>query len=86
MGNVFQTEARMHRKFDLKGSTHGRTAGARTADPAAILKARARRRAPQACAPAGSGLARDAPGAAGGGRAGRCSLRAGRVVVVHRSG
>jgi len=64
MGNVFQTEARMHRKFDLKGSTHGRTAGARAAAPAAILKARARCRAPQACAPAGSGRARDAFGAA----------------------
>ena len=40
MGNVFQTEAILHRKFDLKGSTHGRTAGACVADPAAILKAR----------------------------------------------
>ena len=40
MGNVFQTEAVLHRRFDLKGSTHGRTAGARAADPAAILKAR----------------------------------------------
>ncbi|KAK9845966.1 hypothetical protein WJX81_007112 [Elliptochloris bilobata] len=38
MGNVFQTEALLHRKFDLKGSTHGRTAGARVADPAAVLK------------------------------------------------
>lgn len=40
MGNVFQTEALLHRKFDLKGSTHGRTAGARAARPAAVLKAR----------------------------------------------
>lgn len=40
MGNVFQTEAILHRKFDLKGSTHGRTAGAKVADPTAILKAR----------------------------------------------
>ena len=41
MGNVFQTEALLHRKFDLKGSTHGRTAGARATSPAAVLKARA---------------------------------------------
>ena len=40
MGNVFQTEAVLHRKFDLKGSTHGRTAGARASDPHAVLKAR----------------------------------------------
>jgi len=71
MGNVFQTEARMHRKFDLKGSTHGRTAGARAADPAAILKARAW----QTCALAGLGRGRAAPGAAGGGRCSRAARR-----------
>jgi 1-phosphatidylinositol-4-phosphate 5-kinase len=41
MGNVFPTEVALHRKFDLKGSTHGRTAGPRALDtPNAILKAR----------------------------------------------
>ena len=30
MGNVFPTEVRLHRKYDLKGSTHGRTAGAQS--------------------------------------------------------
>jgi hypothetical protein len=41
MGNVFPTEVRLHRKYDLKGSTHGRTAGpdALTA-PNTILKVR----------------------------------------------
>lgn len=39
MGNVFPTEVRIHRKYDLKGSTHGRTAGARKlTDPETILK------------------------------------------------
>ncbi len=27
MNNVFRTELDLHRKFDLKGSTYGRTAG-----------------------------------------------------------
>lgn len=39
MGNVFPTDTRLHRKFDLKGSTYGRTAGARRNDPSATLKA-----------------------------------------------
>ena len=39
MGNVFPTEVRLHRKYDLKGSTHGRTAGSRKyTEPDAILK------------------------------------------------
>ena len=39
MGNVFPTEVRLHRKYDLKGSTHGRTAGARKyTEPDSILK------------------------------------------------
>lgn len=29
MNNVFRTDLDLHRKFDLKGSTHGRTAGPR---------------------------------------------------------
>jgi hypothetical protein len=43
MGNVFPTEVRLHRKYDLKGSTHGRTAGARKyTEPDIILKVRLR--------------------------------------------
>ncbi|KAK9815589.1 hypothetical protein WJX72_006406 [[Myrmecia] bisecta] len=39
MGNVFPTDVRLHRKYDLKGSTYGRTAGPKKlADPNAILK------------------------------------------------
>ena len=39
MGNVFPTEVRLHRKYDLKGSTHGRTAGSRKyTEPDIILK------------------------------------------------
>ena len=38
MGNVFPTDVRLHRKYDLKGSTYGRTAGLKMADPNAILK------------------------------------------------
>ena len=42
MGNVFPTEVRLHRKYDLKGSVHGRTAGARKyteyTEPDIILK------------------------------------------------
>lgn len=39
MGNVFPTEVRLHRKYDLKGSTHGRTAGPRRfSEPDTILK------------------------------------------------
>ena len=41
MGNVFPTEVRLHRKYDLKGSTHGRTAGSRKfTEPGTILKVR----------------------------------------------
>lgn len=34
MANVFPVETRLHRKFDLKGSTYGRTAfiGGKTKD------------------------------------------------------
>lgn len=39
MGNVFPTDTRLHRKYDLKGSTYGRTAGsAALSDPNAVLK------------------------------------------------
>ncbi|CAK0741103.1 hypothetical protein CVIRNUC_001300 [Coccomyxa viridis] len=39
MGNVFPTEVRLHRKYDLKGSLHGRTAGVRKfTEPDTILK------------------------------------------------
>ncbi len=39
MGNVLPTEKRMHRKFDLKGSTYKRTVGKeRLQDPEATLK------------------------------------------------
>jgi hypothetical protein len=38
MGNVFPTETKMHRKYDLKGSTYGRTAGVKKDLPGAILK------------------------------------------------
>ena len=45
MGNVFPTEVRLHRKYDLKGSTHGRTAGARKyTEPDIILKVQLRNR------------------------------------------
>ena len=40
MGNVFPTDVRLHRKYDIKGSTYGRTAGSKIADPNAILKVR----------------------------------------------
>ena len=40
MGNVFPTEVPLHRKFDLKGSTLGRTAGPKANEPGATLKAR----------------------------------------------
>ena len=39
MGNVFPTETRLHRRYDLKGSTYGRTAGVKLTDPNATLKA-----------------------------------------------
>eukprot|EP00884_Botryococcus_braunii_P003587 jgi/Botrbrau1/13229/Bobra.0199s0002.1 len=39
MGNVFPTDTRLHRKYDLKGSTYGRTVGAAAAlDSNAVLK------------------------------------------------
>ncbi|KAL4451483.1 hypothetical protein ABPG75_007145 [Micractinium tetrahymenae] len=40
MGNVLPSDLRMHRRYDLKGSTHGRTAGPqeRGANPFATLK------------------------------------------------
>lgn len=38
MGNVFPTETKMDRRFDLKGSSHGRTAGAKKDLPNVILK------------------------------------------------
>lgn len=38
MGNVFPTETRLHQKYDLKGSTYGRTAGLKRSDPNATLK------------------------------------------------
>ena len=38
MGNVFPTDTKLHRKYDLKGSTHGRTAGPKKDEPGAILK------------------------------------------------
>lgn len=38
MGNVFPTETKMDRRFDLKGSSHGRTAGSKKDTPDAILK------------------------------------------------
>ena len=40
MGNVFPTETKMDRRFDLKGSSHGRTAGSKKDTPDAILKVR----------------------------------------------
>ena len=38
MGNVFPTETKMDRRFDLKGSSHGRTAGPKKDGPNVILK------------------------------------------------
>jgi len=39
MGNVFPTDVDLHRRFDIKGSTHGRTAGREAAArPGTILK------------------------------------------------
>jgi hypothetical protein len=39
MCNVFPTDIRLHRKYDLKGSTYGRTAGPEAlSDRTAVLK------------------------------------------------
>ena len=40
MGNVLPSDVRLHRKYDLKGSTYGRTAGAeaRATNPHCTLK------------------------------------------------
>ncbi|KAK9868987.1 hypothetical protein WJX84_003964 [Apatococcus fuscideae] len=38
MGNCLPTDVRLHRKYDLKGSTYGRTAGMKAQNPNAILK------------------------------------------------
>lgn len=40
MGNVLPSDLRLHRKYDLKGSRYGRTAGAaqRAANPYCTLK------------------------------------------------
>ena len=40
MGNVLPSDVRLHRKYDLKGSTYGRTAGieARVTNPHCTLK------------------------------------------------
>ncbi|BDA48811.1 probable phosphatidylinositol 4-phosphate 5-kinase 1 [Coccomyxa sp. Obi] len=39
MGSVFPTEVRLHRKYDLKGSTHGRTVGSKKlTHPSTCLK------------------------------------------------
>ena len=39
MGSVFPTEVRLHRKYDLKGSTQGRTVGAKKlSNPDTCLK------------------------------------------------
>ncbi len=42
MRNVFRTEVQIHRRYDLKGSTIGRTAGpeAKSGDPNVTLKVR----------------------------------------------
>ena len=39
MGNVFPYDVPLHRKYDLKGSTYGRTAGKKLSSPGAMLKA-----------------------------------------------
>lgn len=38
MGNVFPTDVRLHRKYDLKGSTLGRTSARKSSDPNTVLK------------------------------------------------
>ena len=38
MGNVFPSDVPLHRKYDLKGSTYGRTAGKSLFSPSACLK------------------------------------------------
>ena len=38
MGNVFPTDVRLHRKYDLKGSTLGRTSARKAFDPNTVLK------------------------------------------------
>ena len=38
MGNVFPNDVPLHRKYDLKGSTYGRTAGKKINSPGAMLK------------------------------------------------
>ena len=40
MGNVFPNDVPLHRKYDLKGSTYGRTAGKKLNSPGAMLKVR----------------------------------------------
>ena len=41
MGNVFPNDVPLHRKYDLKGSTYGRTSGKELCSPGAMLKASA---------------------------------------------
>ncbi len=38
MGNVFPTDVRLHRRYDLKGSTLGRTSARKSGDPNTVLK------------------------------------------------
>ena len=38
MGNVFPTDVRLHRRYDLKGSTLGRTSARKAGDPNTVLK------------------------------------------------
>ena len=38
MGNVFPTDVHLHRRYDLKGSTLGRTSARKAGDPNTVLK------------------------------------------------
>ena len=38
MGNVFPSDVKLHRRYDLKGSTFGRTAAKKAGNPNTVLK------------------------------------------------
>ena len=38
MGNVFPSDVKLHRRYDLKGSTFGRTAAKKASNPNTVLK------------------------------------------------
>ena len=49
MGNVFPSDVKLHRRYDLKGSTFGRTAAKKASNPNTVLKVIQGRREWPAC-------------------------------------